>query len=158
VLVDINVFGDSLGRTFQDNTADMRRAEYALESAESLVVSYANRDEDWVTAAALPRVAQTVIYEVAARKFNNPKGLLSRNVGPLAESMSPAAAVGLALSDEEKASLSPYRKAGRGGLQSVPIVRPDMIGADTLYFSDNYPGSVMRIPFVDAEEAELWPG
>jgi hypothetical protein len=158
MLVDIDVFGDSLGRVFEAETADIRRAAYALDSAEGMVLSATNHDDDWLTVEELPRVAQTVIYEVAGRKFNNPKGLLSRNVGPLAESMTKEAAVGLALSDAELAMLAPHVKAGRGGLQSVEIKRPDCIARDVVYMGDGYPLSIMRIPYADEYGSqELFP-
>lgn len=158
MLVDIDVFGDSLGRVFESGTTDYKRAEYALNSAEGLVLSVTNHETDWTGPENLPRVATTVIYEVAGRKFLNPKGLLSRNVGPLAESMSREAAVGLALSDAEIALLGPYTAPGRGGLQSVEVTRPDIIARDVIYMGDGYPGSIMRIPFADEPgSAELFP-
>lgn len=157
MLVDIDLFGDSIGRApWDEDSADFRRASYALDSAEGIVLDNVNRTTEWLTPEDIPRTVRTVIFELAGRKFANPKGLLSRGVGPLSESMSPEAAAGLALSDSEKEQLNPFR-ASRGGLQSVEIKRADTVGKDTLYFSDGQSGSIMRIPFVDASESDFYP-
>ncbi|MGW4484329.1 hypothetical protein ACWEOE_10875 [Amycolatopsis sp. NPDC004368] len=158
MLVNIDVFGDSIGRVFEPGTTDYKRAEYALNSAEGLVLSAANHEDDWTEPEDLPRVAQTIIYEVAGRKFDNPKGRLSRNVGPLAESMTREQAAGLALTTAEVAQLAPYVAPGRGGLQSVEVTRPDVVARDVIYMGDGYTGSIMRIPYADEPGSyELFP-
>lgn len=156
MLVDIDVFGDSIGRVFEPNTADYKRAAYALNGAEGIVLDHLGRESEWVTPEQIPRTVQTVIYELAGRKFANPKGLVSRGVGPLSEGMSPEAAAGLALSESEENQLAKFVST-KGGLQSVEIKRPDMIGRDTIYVSDSDPLSIMRIPYADAEDADLFP-
>jgi len=156
MLVDIDTFGDGIGRVFEPNTADYRRAVRALDGAEGIVLDHLGRESEWTTIEQLPRTVCTVIYELAGRKFANPKGLVSRGVGPLSEGMSPEAAAGLALSSAEEGQLAKFMST-KGGLQSVEIKRPDAIGRDTIYVSDSDPLSIMRIPYADAEDAELFP-
>ena len=156
MLVDIDKFGDGIGRVFEPNTSDYKRAEYALDSAEGIVLDHIGRESEWTTIEQLPRTVQTVIYELAGRKFANPKGLVSRGVGPLSEGMSPEAAAGLALSDAEKEQLARFVST-KGGLQSVELKRPDEIARDTIYVSDSNPLSIMRIPYAGIEDAHLFP-
>lgn len=159
MLLDIDTFADACGRDpFVAGTLDERKARYALDGAEGLVLSKTNHDDDWLTLEQIPRAVQTIMYEVGARRFTNPKGLLSRNVGPLAESMTREQAAGLALTDAELDTLAPYTAPGRGGIRSVELVRPDRIAKDVLYFTDGYPGSIMRIPYADEYGVEeLYP-
>jgi hypothetical protein len=156
MLVDIDVFGDSIGRVFEPGSTDYKRAAYALDGAEGIVLDHLGRESEWLTAEQLPRTVCTVIYELAGRKFANPKGLISRGVGPLSEGMSPEAAAGLALSDAEQQQIARFVST-KGGLQSVELVRPDCIGNETIYVSDSDSLSVMRIPYADAEDAHLFP-
>lgn len=156
MLVDIDEFGDGIGRVFEPNTADYKRAAYALNAAEGIVLDHVGRTDEWTTVEQLPRTVKTVIYELAGRKFANPKGLVSRGVGPLSEGMSPEAAAGLALSDAEERQLARFVSTA-GGLQSIQLQRPDMVALDTIYVRDSREESIMRIPYADAEDAHLFP-
>lgn len=106
------------------------RASAILSAASTLVRSFSGRVwvdaagewEDGVSELQKDQV-KTVVLSVTERVYTNPLGATYQTVGPFARSVAAWAALGLALTDDEKTMLG-GGSAGVSGLSSIRLLAP----------------------------------
>lgn len=122
-LATVEDLAAEVGQTIASND---KRALRALAGASARVRSYTGRT--WVDSTGeltdVPDEVVTVTLQVAARKWQNPQGMVQETSGPFSVRRSERAGEGLYLTDDEKAMLADYRE-GPGGLWSLGTTRND---------------------------------
>lgn len=119
---------DELVTWMGDTELNEDRAEAILAAASTLIRVHTGRvwvdddgpeDVDEIKLEA----ARTVCLTVAERVYNNPKGVTQEAAGPFSRTIAAWAALGLALTDDEKGMLTTSSQ-GIPGLSSVRVVAP----------------------------------
>lgn len=139
------------------------RAEAYLAAASAKVRAYTRRtwlseddelDESTptITADDLELVAAGVVVPAAARMYSNPTGLLQETTGPFSARYADSAALGVYLTDDEKAILRSYCTTARPGLWTQRTTRDDGTGPDTRTIYAEVTPSGEPIPFMDRDE------
>jgi len=81
----------------------------------------------------VPADVAGVVVQVAARVWVNPQNLIRSEAGDVnIRAWAPSAESGVYLTDDEKATLAPYKNASRSGLWTQRTVRDDCTD-DTIY-------------------------
>jgi hypothetical protein len=115
-----------------DPVTNDSRAEAILTAASTLVRS--ETDRAWVGEDGEPEPdvsevqlgeARSVVLEVAARVYFNPKGITQQVSGPFSKSVAAWYALGMSLSDEEKARVG-IRSKGIRGLGTISTTRGEL--------------------------------
>lgn len=118
-------------------------AEAAIDDATALVRAETGRS--WILSTGEPDERVTpIVLSMALRAFRNPEGYSSQTVGSwtgVVGGTGQDVASGVYLTAHERRQLQALM--GAGGLVSIPIERPELIGADgTVYVPVDYaPGS-----------------
>lgn len=106
-------------------------AQAVLDAASAIVRSEAG--QDWVSDGSpqtlsddLPDIVPVIVVTMSARVWNNPNGFIQRSTGPFSGSYAQWAALGLVLTDQEKAQLVPASGAKRPGLWTLSTTRGDI--------------------------------
>jgi hypothetical protein len=108
------------------------RAEAILAAASTLVT--AKTGQAWVDADGVQLEAvddddfaavKTVVVQVALRVYQNPLGITQQATGPFSRSVAAWAALGLSLTDDEKAMLPTTIDGNRPGLWTLATTRSE---------------------------------
>lgn len=119
---------------------DDDKAEAILAAANTLVRSETGRA--WVDAAGVQledvtdddfEAVKTVIIQVALRVWANPLGITQETTGPYSRSMSAWAALGLSLTDAERAMLPIISGSSRPALWTLGTTRCDPSDVPDIY-------------------------
>lgn len=142
----------------QDATTDAMRAGAVLSAASALVRAEAG--QTWVNAngslAEVPADVTAVVVQVAGRVWGNPSGAIQWTKGPFSERYSDDAALGLYLTDAERAILARHRQGGTpNGLNVLSTTRGED-GSDTVYVPTGPPPSGYPFPWYDADDPAVW--
>lgn len=106
------------------------RAEAIIAAASTLVT--AKTGQAWVDADGVQldtvddddfAAVKTVVVQVAARVWTNPRGTTQQSTGPFSESVAAWAALGLSLTDDEKAMLPTTIDGNRPALWTQATTR-----------------------------------
>lgn len=123
--------------TWMGTSVDSARADAIISAASTLIRSHTGRVwvgaegvEDGVTELQLAQV-RDVCITVAERVYRNPDGTTHQLAGPYSRSVATWSALGLWLTDAEKARLP---GAGVSGLMSVRVVAPAQARATDPYW------------------------
>ncbi len=155
-IVDIDALADWLG----EHIVDAPRADAILRGGTTRVRAFTGRV--WLTAnneldTATPTItaddldiARTVVLQMVARLWVNPKGIIQDTTGPFSARWSERVAEGLYLTDDEKAMLSRYRTTQRPALWTQPTTRGDVGACDDLV---EYDGTC----YIEVVGSELFP-
>lgn len=139
------------------------RAEAYLAAASGKVRAYTRRawmtEDDAldsstpaITADDLDLIAASVVVPAAARKYTNPTDVLQDTTGPFSARFPDSVALGVYLTDDEKAVLNPYRTTARPGLWTQRTTRDDGTGPDTRTIYADVSPSGEPIPFMNRDE------
>lgn len=108
------------------------KAEAILAAASTLV--RAKTGQAWVDADGVQledvddddfAAVKTVVVQVALRVYQNPLGLTQQTTGPFSRSVAAWAALGLSLTDDEKAMLPTTIDGNRPGLWTLATTRTE---------------------------------
>lgn len=126
------------------------RAGAVLSAASNLVAAYASKAEDWAT-GEVPADVVDIAVQVAARVYLSPPNTNVRQwtKGPFGEGYFDAAANGLYLTDEEKASLGRFRSTA-SGLGTLTTTRGEDFN-DTIYVPTGPPPAGYPFPWYAAD-------
>lgn len=120
---------DALSVWIGENAEPMR-AVAILNAASTLIRTRTGRvwvdddgPEDGVTDLQVAAL-ESVCLSVAARVYQNPRGLTQKSTGPFSWSVAAWSALGLALSPEEAAQLPGGQPGSVNGLSSVRVQAP----------------------------------
>ena len=111
---------------------DVTRAEAILAAASTLVRAKTGRD--WVDAEGVQledvadddfEAVKTVVVQVSLRVYQNPLGLTQQTTGPFSRSIAAWAALGLSLTDDERAMLPTTIDGNRPGLWTLATTRTE---------------------------------
>lgn len=156
-LVDADDLAAWLGET---EIVDAARADAILRGGTTRVRAFTGRA--WLTAdneldTSTPTIdsddldiARTVVLQMVARLWVNPKGVIQDTTGPFSARWSERVSEGLYLTDEEKEMLSRYRTTQRPALWTQPTTRGDSGGCGNLV---EYDGTC----YIDVVGSELLP-
>lgn len=145
-LVEAEAFEQWLGEPLGDAAAQARAAA-VLRAASMLVRRETGRA--WLASAgelddSTPTidvddldVAQTVVKQVAERKWRNPGGVVHETTGPFSARYSEDAGKGLHLTDIEEELLAPYKTTKRSGIWALSTTRGD-VETTTTYLEVEY--------------------
>lgn len=141
----------------QDITDDAR-ALAVLSAASALVRG--ETGQTWVndsgSLADVPEDVAAIVVQVAGRVWANPSGAIQWTRGPFSERYSDDAALGLFLTDAERAILSRYRVSGTPhGLGVLSTTRGDDYGS-TVYVPTGPPPSGYPFPWYDSGDPAVW--
>jgi hypothetical protein len=140
-LVDVETFSDWLGHSF--STSEYPRAEAVLGRVSSLVTAAAG-GRTWAE-GQLPDDIGTVVLEVSARVWHNPKAVTQQSTGPFGVTYKVAGAY---LTPEERALVGRYR-VNAAGLWTLGTTRDDT-DADTVWVP--VVGTESLFPFLTTED------
>ena len=125
---------DDLNAWLEVDVTNEERAEAILAAASTLVRSKTGRS--WVDADGVQledvsdddfEAVKTVVVQVAARVWLNPKGLTQQGAGPYTESVAEWASLGLSLTEDEAAMLPIDRDSTNPALWTQSTTRCDPI-------------------------------
>lgn len=121
-LVSVADLSDWVGEPIEDDQ-DQRRARRVLTYAETLVLTYLNR-ETVPAGEELPPAVSNVILQVAARGYTNPMSYANERLDDWGAGGAPVEEMGMYLTATEKRLLAPYvAGVNRSGLGVVGTFR-----------------------------------
>lgn len=134
------------------------RAGAVLSAASALVRAEAGTtwvdDQDALT--TVPDEVAAVVVQVASRVWSNPTGATAWTKGPFSERYSEDVALGLYLTDAERAILARYRPSGTpSGLGVLSTTRGED-GSDTVYVPTGPLPSGYPFPWYGADDPAVW--
>ncbi len=123
-LVSVADLSDWVGEPIEDDQ-DQRRAGRVLTYAQTLVLTYLNR-ETVPAGEELPPAVSNVILQVAARGYTNPMSYANERLDDWGAGGAPVEEMGMYLTATEKRLLAPYvAGVNRTGLGVVGTYRGD---------------------------------
>lgn len=113
-------FGNMPGVVYVDT--DSTKVQFVL----SLVLAKVAGETGctWSTASEIPAELLGVVYQVAARYWNNPRGAIQQTAGPYSARLSDQAADGIYFTGEERKALARYALKP-SGLKTISTTRGD---------------------------------
>jgi len=145
-LAEVTDLEDRLGREITTDS-ERARAEAALDDASALV-----REEgrpDW-TSQTVPQAVVAVVLTAALRVMRNPEGFASEQIGAYSYQRAYGEALGVYLSDAEKAIVRRYRNTRSAGLWTQPTTRGEEW--DETLWATTYPTGYDPFPLDNARD------